>query len=148
MEINLVYTSIQFIYHFCFIFRVGTLTPNGNVSVDCGSTQTFTCAIPDKPIEWTTSGLSGIGSGPFRARIAAITNPRIMSTDTGGVLQTSVSVITISGFNRSDNGGIIQCINTNNNSVEGMASITVLVGEWLCKFRPLILLDHACRLFY
>ena len=46
-----------------FVFRIGTLTPNGNVSVDCGSTQTFDCSIPGKPIEWTTSGLSGVSQG-------------------------------------------------------------------------------------
>ena len=104
--------------------------------MDCGGTQTFTCNAPGEPIEWTTSGLSGISGGPFQARIEAITKSRITSTDTGGDSQVGVSVITISGFNRSDNGGIIQCVNTNNNNtVEGMASITVLGGEWLCKFR-------------
>ena len=149
MKINLVYTSIQFICQSVsgFFFRVGTLTPNGTVSVDCGSTQTFTCTAPGEVLEWTTSGLSGISRGPFRARIKAITNPRIQSTDTGGDTQIDVSVITISGFSRSDNGGSIQCINANNSNVRGMASISV--GEWLCKFclscgMPLILLDHAC----
>ena len=97
--------------------------------MDCGSAQTFDCAIPDKPIEWTTSGLSGISRGPFRARVEAIGNPRITSNDTGGNVQYSVSRITISGFSISDNGGIIQCINANNSNVLGMASISV--GEWL-----------------
>ena len=99
--------------------------------MDCGSTQTFACSIPDEPIEWTTSGLKGISRGPFKARIAAILNPRITSTDTGGDVQNSVSRITISGFNKSDNGGTIQCVNANNNNVRGMASISV--GEWLCE---------------
>ena len=99
--------------------------------MDCGSTRSFHCAIPGEPIEWTTSGLSGISPGPFRARPAAIDNPRITSTDTGGDTQTDVSSITISGFSRSDNGGTIQCVNAQNNTVRGMASISV--GEWLCK---------------
>ena len=99
--------------------------------MDCGSTQSFHCAIPDKPIEWTTSGLSGISRGPFRARNEAIRNPRITSPDSGGDFQFSVSRITISGFSRSDNGGTIQCINANNSNVRGMASISV--GEWLCE---------------
>ena len=116
-----------------FLFRVGTLTPNGNVSVDCGSTQTFNCAIPRKPIEWTTSGLSGISQKPFRARVEAGRNPRITSTDDGGDAQVGVSNITISGFSRSDNGGTIQCINARNSNVRGMARISV--GEWLCEIR-------------
>ena len=99
--------------------------------MDCGSTQTFDCNAPGKPIEWTTSGLRGISPGPFRARVEAGTNPRITSTDTGDGVQFSVSVITISGFSRSDNGGIIQCINANNSNVLGIASISV--GEWLCE---------------
>ena len=99
--------------------------------MDCGSTRTFTCVVPGEPIEWTTSGLSGISRGPFLVRNEAMTNPRITSTDTGDDSQTSVSDITISGFNRSDNGGTIQCINANNNNVRGMASISV--GEWLGK---------------
>ena len=112
-----------------FFLRVGTLTPNGNVSVDCGGTQTFTCRAPGEPIEWTTSGLSGISPGPFRARVEAMTNSRITSPDTGGNSQVGVSSITISGFSKSDNGGTIKCINANNNNVRGMASISV--GEWL-----------------
>ena len=99
--------------------------------MDCGSTWTFDCAISRKPIEWTTSGLSGISPGPFRARVEAMTNPRITSTDTGDVAQDSMSSIAISGFSRSDNKGTIQCINAENSNVLGMASISV--GEWLRK---------------
>ena len=99
--------------------------------MDCGSTQTFTCNAPGEPIKWTTSGLSGIDRGPFLARIEAIYHPRITSHDSGEI-QTSLSGITISGFNKSDNGGIIQCVNAENNNVRGMASISV--GEWLCEF--------------
>ena len=120
---------------FClfYFFRVGRLTPDGNVSVDCGSTQTFVCSIPDEPIEWTTSGLREIRRGPFLARTEALGNGRITSPDSGD-FQTSVSRITISGFSRSDNGGIIQCINANSSNVRGMASISV--GEWLASFVP------------
>ena len=99
--------------------------------MDCGSSQRFYCAIPDKPIKWTTSGLSGISQGPFMARNEAMTNSRITSTDTGHDSQSSASSITVSGFSGSDNGGTIQCINANNNNVRGMASISV--GEWLCE---------------
>ena len=99
--------------------------------MDCGSSQRFHCTIPGEPIVWTTSGLSGIGPGPFRARPAAIDNPRITSTDTGDGTQESVSDITISGFSKSDNGGTIQCINAESKNVQEMASISV--GEWLHK---------------
>ena len=101
--------------------------------MDCGGTQTFVCSIPDKPIKWTTSGLRGISRGPFLARIAAIRYPRITSPDNGEI-QSSESRITISGFNKSDNGGTIQCVNADNNNVQGMASISV--GEWLANFVP------------
>ena len=100
--------------------------------MDCGGTLSFACNAPGEPIEWTTSGLREIRRGPFLARTEAIGNGRITSPDTGGDTQTRVSRITISGFSRSDNGGIIQCINANNSNVRGMASISV--GEWLCEF--------------
>ena len=98
--------------------------------MDCGSTQTFTCRTPDHvPIGWNIAGLSGINiPGPFRARIAAIGNSRLTSPDTGGNTQISPSVITISGFGVSDNGGIIQCVNMDNNNTKGMANISV--GEY------------------
>ena len=99
--------------------------------MDCGSRQTFDCRAPGEPIEWTTSGLSGISRGPFLARNAAKDNPRIWSTDTGEASQTSVSDIIISGFSISDNGGTIQCVNARNSNVRGMARISV--GEWLCE---------------
>ena len=62
--------------------------------------------------EW----IEGISRGPFQARIAAITNPRITSPDTGGT-QYSVSRIIISGFSKLDNGGTIQCINADSSNV-------------------------------
>ena len=103
------------------------------VSVYCGGVQTFTCRPSDgrDPIGWNIAGLSGINiPGPFMARAVAMTNSRITTNDTGGNSQTKVSDITISGFSTSDNGGIIQCVNMNNNNTEGMATISV--GEWVC----------------
>ena len=41
-----------------------------------------------------------------------------------------MTVITISGFSTSDNGGTIQCINIEDGGVQGMADISV--GESLC----------------
>ena len=110
---------------------VGSLTPNGNVSVDCGSTQTFICNASGEPLQWTTSGLRGISRGPFLARTEAIYHSRMKSPDTGGDTQVGMSRIVIFEFSISDNGGTIRCINAENNNVRGMASISV--GEWLCE---------------
>ena len=93
--------------------------------MDCGSTQTFTCSIPDKPIKWTTSGLSGISRGPFLARAEAIYHARLKSPDGGDSTQESVSTITITKFNSSDHGGTVRCINADDNSTRGMATISV-----------------------
>ena len=65
------------------------------------------------------------------ARWGSIFNPRLSSPDEGDNTQQSVSRITIYEFSRSDDGGIIQCINPYNSIVHGMASISV--GEWLTK---------------
>ena len=113
------------------IVHVGTLTPVGTVSVACGSTQIFTCRTPH-PIGWNIAGLTGINiPGPFNARTEhqRDLNDRFSSNDTGDI-QTGVSVITISGFSISDNGGIIQCVDIRDNSTRGMATISV--GEWIC----------------
>ena len=81
---------------------------------------------PRLPIVWKITGLRGINiPGPFLARFAAIDNSKITSTDTGHDSQIGVSDITISGFSISDNGGIIQCVNMNNNSTMGMAIISI-----------------------
>ena len=56
-------------------------------------------------------------------------NPRITSNDTGHNTQIGVSDITISGFSVSDNGGTIQCINLEDDSVQGVARISV--GKWI-----------------
>ena len=114
--------------HFEIITFLGILTPNGTVSVDCGSTQTFICYSHYK-LGWNITGLSEINiTGPFRAQRAA--NSRITSNDTGDISQYGVSNITIFRFNRSDNGGIIRCVNMDNGSVQlGNASISV--GEFV-----------------
>ena len=101
--------------------------------MDFGSAQTFICRVPDKPLGWNITGLSGINiTGPFHARYASFMNPRIPSNDTGETTQVGVSTLTISGFSTvtSDNGGTIQCINTHNGKVKGMATISV--GELVC----------------
>ena len=62
------------------------------------------------------SGLSLVNTSSFR----------ITTTDTSGLTQSST--ITITGLTTSDNAGTIQCIDLADNSVQGMASISV--GEW------------------
>ena len=122
-------------YHLEPFNCLGILVPDGMVAVNCGSAQTFICRISDssESIGWNISGLSGINTpGPFNARTEANRDfeDRFTSNDTGGMRQTIVSVITISGFSISDNGGIIQCVNMNNNRTKGMANISV--GEQVC----------------
>ena len=132
LSLNLPITSLKFL----FIFYVVTLTPDIIVQVYCGGTQTFICEAPRKPLGWTITGLRGISiPGPFRPRVVAQTNPRIASNDTGGDSQVGVSNITISGFSASDNGGTIQCINQEDGSVQGMA--TIFIG--ISMFYPRLL---------
>ena len=101
----------------------GTLTPDSTVPLDCGSQQTFTCSVPGGAA-WNISGLSGTSVTAIpTGRSIANNNPRITTTDTSGVTQSST--ITITGFTTTDNGGTIQCIDLNDNSVQGMASIEV-----------------------
>ena len=70
--------------------------------------------------------MSGINiPGPFRPRSVFETNPRITTNDTGDNSQIFVTVIIISGFSISDNGGTIQCINMEDGRVQGMARISV-----------------------
>ena len=97
------------------------------VSVECLNKRTFICQVNNNiPLGWNIAGLSGISiPGPFLARNASLNNPRIMSNDTGADTQTRVSVITISGFSISDNGGIIQCVHMNKNNSKGMATISI-----------------------
>ena len=116
------------IIHSYFQQTVGTLTPDGTVPLDCGSQQTFTCGV-NGTAAWNISGLSGVRRTPSNGLGTAHSNPRITTTDTNGI--TSPSTITITGFTTSDNGGTIQCINLNDNSVQGMASIPI--GERLLR---------------
>ena len=104
----------------------GILTPNGTISVECGSRQTFICRVPGKPLGWSVTGLNGINiPGPFRPRSLFKTNPRITTNDTGGDSQFDATVMIISGFSISDNGGNIQCINMEDGRVQGMARISI-----------------------
>ena len=109
--------------------------------MNCGSAQNFTCKAPGVSIGWNIAGLSWINiPGPFLARPVALNISRITSTDSGGILQVGVSNIIISGFSTSDNGGIIQCVNMNNNSTIGMATISVgelVFGLWERCFQKL-----------
>ena len=123
------------ICHFQLFHHVATLESESTVSVGCGNAQNFICMAPGVPIGWNIAGLSGINlPGPFLARNASIGNSRITSTDNGAFLQIGVSDIIISEFIISDNGGIIQCVNMNNNSTIGMATISVgeLVSQLWC----------------
>ena len=113
-------------FPFCFQQNVGTLTPDVKVPLDCGSQQTFTCNVTGVAAVWTISGLSGISVTRDTGMVVA-NHPRITTTDTSGVTPSSIIIIT--GFTTSDNGGTIQCINQANDSVQGMANISV--GEWL-----------------
>ena len=76
---------------------------------------------------WTISGLSGIGVTGSNGLLAANYYARISTTDASGVV--SLSTINITGFSITDNGGTIQCIDQADNSVQGMATISV--GESL-----------------
>ena len=106
-------------------YFLGTLIPNGTVPLDCGSQQTFTCSVTGQVTVavWTITGLSGITAVGLTGQLAATNNDRITTTDTSGVTQTST--ITITGFNTSDNGGNVQCIDLNSIAVQGMATLSV-----------------------
>ena len=90
--------------------------------LDCGSQQTLTCSVTGGAA-WTISGLSGIRVTGGNGLLAANNSPRITTTDTSGITQSST--ITITGFTTADNEGTIQCIEQANSSVQGMASISV-----------------------
>ena len=127
------------ICHFESFQHVATLESEGSVStVGCGNAQNFNCYAPGVAIGWNITGLSGINiPGPFLARNAAMDNSRITTNDSGGILQIGMSNITISGFITSDNGGIIQCVNMNNNCTIEMATISVselVLGLWCISY--------------
>ena len=91
--------------------------------MDCGSQQTFTCSVTGVAALWTTSGLNGISVTRDSGLVVATNSARITTNDTSGA--TPTSTITITGFTTADNGGTIQCINLDDDSVQGMASISV-----------------------
>ena len=96
--------------------------------MDCGGSETFICEKASTPLKWTIKGLIGIDiAGPFLARTEAHENSkgRISTNDTGERPQEGMSNLTISGFTVSDKGGIIECVNANENSIIGMANITI-----------------------
>ena len=113
-----------YIVHCCCFFTSGTLTPDGTVSLDCGSQQTFTCIVTGSAALWSITGLSGISVPTIPTGLSiANSNPRITTTDSSSV--TPSSTITITGFTTSDNGGTIQCVDLNDGSLQGMASTSV-----------------------
>ena len=111
----------------CHYFISGTLAPNGEVNLDCGSQQFFTCDVSgvsaNPSTAWTINGLRMISVLDANARSAANNNDRITTTDQSGV--TQISTITITEFSTADNGGTIQCINQHDLSTQGMATISV-----------------------
>ena len=104
---------------------IGTLFPSGSLLLDYGSEQTFTCTVTGPAAMWTITGLSGITAVGSIGLSAANNNARITTTDTSGLTQSST--ITITGFTTADYGGMVQCINQADASVEG--KVTILLGE-------------------
>ena len=97
--------------------------------MDRGSQQTFNCNVTGPAAAWNISGLSGISATSAPGLLAANSSPRITTNDTRGI--TPSSTITITGFSAADDGGTIQCINLDDNRVQGVASISVL-GALYC----------------
>ena len=110
------------LYNIIVIVTSGTLTPDGTISLDCGSQETFTCSVTGAAA-WTISRLSGISVTDNTGLSAANNNARITTTDTSGGTQSST--ITITGFTTADNGGTIQCIDLADGRLQGMASISI-----------------------
>ena len=96
--------------------------------MDCGGQQTFTCDVTsittNSAAGWTIMGLVNITAVGSNGVVVANSNPRI-STSTGG--NVPISTITIADFTMSDNGGTVQCLNTDDSSEQGTA--TIAVGE-------------------
>ena len=94
--------------------------------MDCGGQQTFTCNVTSITTSslagWTIMGLVDITALGSNGVVVANNNPRI-STSTGG--NVPISTITIADFTMSDNGGTVQCINTDDGSEQGTATISV-----------------------
>ena len=126
--------------------------PSGTVLVECGGKQTFSCKRSRTPLKWIIIGLEGIDTmGPFLPRNVDLKYPRLTTSDTGDGKQIGESNITIFGFNESDKGAIIQCIDANDNTPIGMANISI--RECVCTIhgssqqRSLIVL-HIFRGFH
>ena len=100
--------------------------PSGTVAVDCGGQQTFTCDVTgittNSAAGWDIMGLVNISALGSNGVVVANNNPRI-TTSTGG--NVPISTITIADFTISDNGGTVQCTNTEDGSEQGTAAITV-----------------------
>ena len=99
------------------------------VSLNNGSQQSFTCDVAGAAAGWTVTDLSGITATQVTGLVAANNNPRITTTDTTGA--TPSSTIIISGFNQKDNQGEIQCINLEDNSVQGKAFISIGTSTYI-----------------
>ena len=132
------------------IVFVGTLTPHDLVSSYFGGQQTFTCNVTGAAAVWNirrfvedTSRLDAIKptTGSTGLSVAS-NNTRITTTDTSGI--TPSSTITISGFIAEDTGLRIWCINLEDNSVQGM--VTISIGTSMYYSRAVLSL--ACIIEY
>ena len=81
------------------------MSPDGAVLLDCGSEATFICNVTGLSTVWTINGLSVMCVPETTEQFAANNNSRITTTDTSGLTQSSI--ITITGFTTSDNGGTV-----------------------------------------
>ena len=85
---------------------IGLLSPEGNISLDCNTQQTFSCDVTkvnsNYPVAgWTITGLQGIDHEITQdTGIAAAANPRITTNASNGSIP--FSVITITDFTRED----------------------------------------------
>ena len=96
--------------------------------MECGGSKTFICEKARKPLKWNITGLRDINiPGLFLPRNVTIEsgNDRITSNDSGQTTQEGISNLTISGFTVSDKGGIIKCFNVEDDSIIGMANISI-----------------------
>ena len=97
--------------------------PSGDLTLDCGNQQTFVCSVTGLAAGWTIRGLSDIAIINNNGLAASSLNSRITTNDKSNVTQSST--ITITGFNTTDNGGTIQCINLEDGSIRGIATTSI-----------------------
>ena len=116
--------------HYINCSPLGLLIPDGDLTLDCGDQQSFMCIVASVAAGWTIYGLSGISVIAHSGLSAATNNLRISTNHTIGI--TPSSIITINGFTTSDNGGIIQCIDLNENSVQGMIYYIIRLAGCIC----------------